>query len=127
MANDMLAVDKMLRAEADALLYDRGLRKLLEAYAPHRCLRTGSGSDPIKAQLEWMIPSLTLRVLTPETARLAPSGGRGWDQRGGCHYGHRWPSHERVYDHTDSQDVHAGRQRVFDHSQARFERTADKA
>ena len=34
MANDTLAVDKTLRAEADALLYDRGLRKLLEEYAP---------------------------------------------------------------------------------------------
>ncbi len=30
----------------------------------HRCVRTASGSDPIKAQLEWMIPSLPLRVLT---------------------------------------------------------------
>jgi len=26
---------------------------------------TASGSDPIKAQLAWMIPSLPLRVLTP--------------------------------------------------------------
>src|SRR5204862_7557472 len=27
-------------------------------------VRTGSGSDPIQAQLEWSIPSLSLRVLT---------------------------------------------------------------
>ena len=33
MANDLCAVDKTLRAEADALLYERGLRKLLEEYA----------------------------------------------------------------------------------------------
>src|SRR5713226_1619217 len=30
----------------------------------HRSVRTASGSDPIKAQLECMIPSLPLRVLT---------------------------------------------------------------
>ena len=30
----------------------------------HRCVRTASGSDPIKAQLVCMIPSLPLRVLT---------------------------------------------------------------
>jgi hypothetical protein len=30
----------------------------------HRCVRTASGSDPINAQLAWMIPSLPLRVLT---------------------------------------------------------------
>ncbi len=34
MANDVLAVDETLRAEADVLLYERGLRKLLEEYAP---------------------------------------------------------------------------------------------
>ncbi|SRR6266404_185717 len=34
MANDVLAVDRKLRAEADALLDERGLRKLLEEYAP---------------------------------------------------------------------------------------------
>jgi hypothetical protein len=30
----------------------------------HRCVRTASGSDPITAQLVWMIPALPLRVLT---------------------------------------------------------------
>ena len=34
MSNDLLTVDKTLRAEADTLLYERGLRKLLEEYAP---------------------------------------------------------------------------------------------
>jgi hypothetical protein len=32
--NELLAVDEMLRAEADALLRQRGLQKLLEEYAP---------------------------------------------------------------------------------------------
>src|SRR5439155_25283687 len=112
------------------------VRSLLEWYSPalgefdvrpHRRVRTASGSDPINAQLEWMIPSLMLRVLTPEAAQLAPSGGRRWDKSRGCHHGHRWSSHERLYDHADSQDVHAGRQRIFGNSQARFERTANKA
>jgi hypothetical protein len=34
MANDLLAVDEMLRAEADVLLHEQGLQKLLEEYAP---------------------------------------------------------------------------------------------
>lgn len=34
MMNDLLSMDEMLRAEADTLLYERGLRKLIEEYAP---------------------------------------------------------------------------------------------
>jgi hypothetical protein len=34
MANDLLEVDKAIRSEADSLLYESGLRKLLEEYAP---------------------------------------------------------------------------------------------
>src|SRR6185503_21293008 len=34
-------------------------------------VRTASGSDPIKTQLEWTIPSLPLRVLTRTPRRLA--------------------------------------------------------
>jgi hypothetical protein len=39
-------------------------RRVNSAVRAHRCVRTASGSDPIKAQLVWMIPSLPLRVLT---------------------------------------------------------------
>ncbi len=34
MVNDPFAVDKKIRSEADVLLYDKGLRKLVEEYAP---------------------------------------------------------------------------------------------
>ena len=46
-------------------------RRVNSTVRAHRCVRTASGSDPIKAQLEWMIPSLPLRVLTLMAARLA--------------------------------------------------------
>src|SRR2546428_9920527 len=39
-------------------------RRVNSTVRAHRSVRTASGSDPIKAQLEWMIPSLPLRVLT---------------------------------------------------------------
>src|SRR5712691_9805441 len=44
-------------------------RRVNSIVRAHRCVRTASGSDPIKAQLEWMIPSLPLRVLTRRTPR----------------------------------------------------------
>jgi hypothetical protein len=34
MMNEFVAVDEMLRAEADALLHERGLQELIEQYAP---------------------------------------------------------------------------------------------
>lgn len=36
----------------------------------HRCVRTASGSDPIRPQLEWSVPSLPLRVLTRRPRRI---------------------------------------------------------
>ena len=43
-------------------------RRVNSTVRAHRCVRTASGSDPIKAQLEWMIPSLPFRVLTRRAA-----------------------------------------------------------
>ena len=39
-------------------------RRVNSTVRAHRCVRTASGSDPIKAQLVCMIPPLPLRVLT---------------------------------------------------------------
>jgi len=44
-------------------------RRVNSTVRAHRGVRTASGSDPIKAQLEWSIPSLLLRVLTRHRPR----------------------------------------------------------